>query len=56
MLIIELIKFTTFAYVNYIKKLSRVARINTCDEFFFILFDIIEVNNYDNILIEPIIE
>ena len=55
MLIIELIKFTTFIYVNRIKKLSRVAYIDTCDELFFILSNIVEANNYNNISIEAII-
>ena len=47
MLIIESTKSITFAYVNRAKKLSRVARIDKCDESFFILFDIIKINNYD---------
>ena len=55
MLIIELIKFITFIYVNRIKKLSRVAYIDIYDKFFFILFDIEKANNYDNISIEAII-
>ena len=50
MLIIESTESTTFIYVNYIKKLSRVARINKCDESFSILFDIVEANNYNNIV------
>ena len=54
MLIIKSIKFTTFTYINRIKKLSRVAYIDTCDESFSILFDIIDINNYDNISIEAI--
>ena len=55
MLIIESIKFIIFAYVNRIKKLSRVAYIDICDEFFSILSNVVEVNNCDNISIEAII-
>ena len=47
MQIVELIKSIFFTYVNYIKKLSRVARIDTCDKSFVILFDIVKANNYN---------
>ena len=50
MLIIESIKFTLFIYVNRVKKLSRVARIDKYDRFFSILFNVIKANNYDNII------
>ena len=50
MLIIELIKSITFTYVSRAKKLSRVARIDKCDESFSILFDVIKINNYNNIV------
>ena len=55
MLIIELIKFTFFIYVNRIKKLSRVAYIDIYNKSFSILFNIVEANNYNNISIEAII-
>ena len=50
MLIIESTKSITFIYVSRVKKLSRVARIDKCDKSFSILFDIVEANNYDNIV------
>ena len=55
MLIIESTNSITFTYVSRAKKLSQVARIDTCDKFFSILFDIVKVNNYDNISIKAII-
>ena len=50
MLIVESTKSTTFTCINYTKKLSRVIRIDKCDESFSTLFDVVEVNNYNNIV------